>query len=63
MLTAVENSIFMVGNYVKMVIISNFRYDPIRESFSSVVDPCNNAHFLVSDILSLHFVSGRIYEI
>ena len=30
-LAGAENCIFMVGNYVKMVIISYLRYDPIRE--------------------------------
>ena len=52
----------MVGNYVKMVIISYLRYDPIRER------PCSgwfdkNAHILVADILRFYFVSRRIDEI
>ena len=31
MVAGVENCIFMVGNYVKMVIIGYLRYDPIGE--------------------------------
>ena len=63
MLTGVENCIFMVGNYVKMLITSYFWYDPTRESSSLVDGPCKNAHFLVPDILGFYFVSRKIYEI
>ena len=47
MLTGVENCIFMVENYVKMVITSDFRCDPIRESSSLVVGLCKNSHFFL----------------
>ena len=36
-----------------MVTTSYLRYDEIRESSFSVVGPCKNAQFLVSDIFSV----------
>ena len=56
-LAGVENCIFVVGNYVKMVIISCLKYDPIGGETFSVVCLCKNAHILVTDILCFHFVS------